>query len=134
MTKKSSGYTLIEVLLAIVVFTIAILTTLEIFNLSIKVTQTARENTIAANLAEKQIESYRGQPFSQINSNSTVTQPVSELPDGTMKTTTSPYQGSNRITQVEVEVYWRNRPESRAIKITTLISLGGINDSVSSSP
>jgi len=125
---KKPGYSLIELMLAVSLFALAILTTLGAFNLALKVTKAAREITVATNLAEQIIEQLREKSFSSINLDQNPTaQATTKLPGGFTKTTIDYYEGNDKIKQVTVEVYWESRPEAEAITLITLISQGGIN-------
>lgn len=126
---KKSGLSLIEVIITIFVFTVAILTTLGFFNLMLKFSQERRYITVASQAAQAQIDYLRDQGFSALVVN-TAPAPVSvpDLPSGQMKTYVKAYQSSptTSLLEIVVKVYWSGRGESRAIELSTLMSNGGV--------
>ncbi len=123
-----SGATLVEVLLAVIIFSLVILAFFGSFNLALKLTQYSRHISTATNIAESKIESLRLGGFDNVLPNSSpAATPQNELPVGFSKTYVEYFEGNVKIKQVRVIVYWASRPESNPIVITTLIGQGGIN-------
>lgn len=124
---KRAGVTVVETLMAVTIFALAILTVFGTFTLAFRSTQHARNITVATNLGQELIEELRLSGFDSIALNSNPA-PVAtnRLPGGQTKTSVSYYQGNDKIKEVTVAVYWTGRPESLAITLTTLIGRGGI--------
>jgi len=128
MTQRRPGTSLIEVLAAAAIFSLAILVVFATINLTLRLNQLAKEDSIAANVAEETIESYRAMSYDSIAPTTSGQVATSKLPDGWIAVTVSTYQGNDKIKQIQVQVYWRNRPQSRAITLTTLKVSGGIGN------
>jgi len=127
--RRRNANSLVEVLAAAAVFSVAVLLVFATFNLTLRLNQLAKEDSVAANLAEETIESYRAMSFDAIVAPiATVPVATSRLPDGWLIVTTSYYQDNTKVKQIQVQVYWRNRPQSRAVTATTLKTLGGIDN------
>ncbi len=56
INKNKSGFTLIEVMLAIAILLVGIMGLTRIFPLSLKIDRAAEQNTVAANLAQAKVE------------------------------------------------------------------------------
>lgn len=123
-----TGATLVEVMLAVVIFSLIILLLFGSFNVALRLTQYSRHVSTATNIAEARIESLRLSGFDNVILSANPT-PLSEedLPGGFSKTYVEYFDGNDRIKQVSVVVYWESRPETNPIIITTLIGQGGIN-------
>ncbi len=125
---KRRGVTVIETLMAVTVFTLAIMSLFGVFSVVFRYTQLSREMSVASNIAQQQVEQLRlgGYDSVPLNSNPSPV-PTTLLPNGQIKTYVAYYEGNDRIKQVTIAVYWDNRPESRAIEVVTLIGQGGIS-------
>lgn len=128
VSHKRLAFSLVEVLTAVAIFSMVVLLVFGSFRLALQLTKTARETSIAANLAEEMMDGIRATPFDQIVINTApAATATSKLPAGFTKTYVSLYQGNDKIKEVTITVYWSSRPESRAISLTTLVSLGGVS-------
>ncbi len=126
-TKLQSGFSLIEVLVAATVFSTAVLLLLGTFTLVLNYDLNSRNVTVATAAANDKIEQLRLSGFDNIVVPTTTVTSFSNLTGGQMKVTTSIYNNNAKIKLVEVKVYWDNRPESRAVTLTTLIGQGGVH-------
>lgn len=127
VSHKTKGFTVIEVMIAVVIFSIGILVIIGAFQLVYKLTQYNREITIATNVAESRLEELRRQGFSNlVNNNNPSPVAVPSLKNGYMKTYINDHS-SSLIKIIRVTIYWENRPESNAVELTTLIGQGGIS-------
>lgn len=125
---KKRGFTIVEIITAAAIFSMAILVIFATYSLTIKLTKEGREISIGSNLAQELIDQARTANFDSlaINANPTAVA-TSRLPGGFTKTYVSLYQGNEKIKEVRVDVYWTSRPEPRAITVTTLVTQGGTN-------
>jgi len=125
---KASGFTLIEVLVAVVVFSLGIIALFGSFSLALNTSRNGRDLTTANHLAETKIEQLRLGGFDDIaiDTNPSPTA-VGQLAQGQMKVVVDYYNGNTKIKLVTVKIYWQSRPESRAVTLTTLIGQGGIH-------
>ncbi len=127
LLEKKRGDSLIEVLVAIAIFSIVFMLLFGSFSFAVKMTGYARETTVATNLAAQTIDQLRAKGFDYVNglgANSITLLP--QLPSGTMETQVATYAGNDKIRQVTIRIYWLNRPQNRAVTLTTLIGQGGI--------
>ncbi len=126
--RQFRGMTIVEVLVSVAIFSIVILMLFGTFNFALKVTRYSHDTTVATNIASDKLEALRQAGFDGAGTIGTVTAPtmVAQLPDGFMTVAVEGYQNNAKVKKVTVSVYWRNRPESRAVTLTTLIGQGGI--------
>lgn len=126
--KVERGATLIELLAAAAIFSIAILVLFGAFSLALRFTQHSRNISVATNVGQEVIETLRVGGFDGVALNSNPSPvAVPELPQGFTKTYVQYYQGNDKIKQVTVKVYWAQRAEADAITLVTLIGQGGIS-------
>lgn len=126
--RKRPGITIVETLMAVTIFAIAILAVLGVFSVSFRYTQHSRNITVATTIGQELVDQLRLGGFDNValNANPTAVS-TSKLPGGFTKTYVSYYQGNDKIKEVTINIYWNGRPEASAITVTTLIGQGGIS-------
>lgn len=128
MKGRLPGTTIIEILTAVTIFSMAILVLFGTFSLALRFTQHSRNITVATNAGQELIEQLRLGGFDNVTLNASPTAAsVADLPQGFSKTYVSYYLGNDKIKEVTVKVYWTGRTESQAVSFTTLIGQGGIS-------
>jgi len=111
------------------IFSLAILTTFGAFNFSLRVANNAKNLTVAANLAQGEVEKIRELSFQGLSINTNPSpQPTDKLPGGFVKVYVDYFMGDTKIKIVTVKVYWNDRPESNALTAVTLVSEGGVTN------
>jgi prepilin-type N-terminal cleavage/methylation domain-containing protein len=135
---KTQAFTLIEILVAVLVITVAILATLSLFSRGAALVSTLRENTVANYALQEQIERVRRTSFADVLTDYPV--PTSfnppgfaflDSPTGLVTVdypfgTTSP---GNNIVRVTVTVSWRSSGNRLMTKSTaTYVTEGGMGD------
>ncbi|HSX42241.1 MAG TPA: type II secretion system protein [Candidatus Saccharimonadales bacterium] len=122
------AFTLIETLIAIAVFSLGVLILFDGFTLSLRYSRASRDTAVATHAAEQAVEQIRLSGFTALAINTNPSPiAVSGLDQGQQKTFVDLYSGNANIKQVTVEIYYRTRPESQAISLTTLVSQNGIH-------
>lgn len=125
---RRPGVTVIETLMAVTIFAIAILSVLGVFSVAFRYTQHSRNITVATTIGQELIDQLRLGGFDNVALNaSPAAISTPKLPGGFTKTYVSYYQGNDRIKEVTITIYWNGRPEGSAITATTLIGQGGIS-------
>lgn len=128
MIKKRPGITIVEVLTAAAIFSLAILALFATFSFALRFTQHSKNITVASAVGQQLIEDLRLGGFDSValNANPSAVA-VSELSGGYTKTYVSYYLDNDKIKEVTIKVYWTGRPENQAVTFTTLIGQGGIS-------
>ncbi|MCE1247968.1 MAG: type II secretion system GspH family protein [Firmicutes bacterium] len=109
MTKyrKSRAFTLVEIMLSVVIFTIGIIAIMSLFPLSLRDVARARVMTQAAFLCQAKTEEYLGKPGDTVpdyvNSNGTF---EPEFPDFTYVVRKYPYSGTQGSTTYDSQALW----------------------------
>jgi type II secretory pathway pseudopilin PulG len=125
---KKPGVTIIEILTAAAVFSVAIIVLLGTFSLTLRHTQHAKNVTVAVSLAQETIERLRLDGYDSLGLSSDPTPTATDkLPGGYVKTYVEFFEDNDKIKEVTVQVYWLDRPEDRAVSLTTLIGQGGVS-------
>lgn len=126
--RKRAGISIVEVITAAAIFSIAIIGLFATFSFTLRYTQHSRNITVATGAGQEIIEQLRLGGFDNVALNANPTPvTVNNLPGGQSKTYVSYYLGNERIKEVTVKVYWAGRPEALAVTFTTLIGQGGIS-------
>lgn len=120
---------MVEVLVAAAIFSLAMLLIFGTYMLTLKLTKTGREISVASNLAEQMIDDIRTTSFENIalNSNPSAVA-TTKLPGGLTKTYVTLFEDNSKLKEVRIIVYWDGRLEANAIKITTVITQGGLTN------
>ncbi|MEK7637222.1 MAG: prepilin-type N-terminal cleavage/methylation domain-containing protein, partial [Patescibacteria group bacterium] len=138
--RSGAGFTLVEVIVAIAVFSILLLAVIGLSQQIHQLTTLSSRKTTAATIAQEQMETIRNMPFDQVGSEVTYpTGPLSSTQtvtrnggtftvtiainyiddpaDGTAPTDTVPAD----YKQVEVRVCWSSSSCARPVRLTTLV-------------
>ena len=75
MRHASGGFTMIELMIAVAVLSVAIMGTLSAFVASSQLTALSREDTIAQQVVEREMAGLRARGYAWLNGNQTVTTP-----------------------------------------------------------
>ncbi len=121
---NNRGYTLIEVLIAMVVLSIVLLGMAGLINITVALNRNCAEKTVAITLAQDKMEETIAKGYSNISaSNQTLTEAYDAMPN---------YLSYKRITDIKinkpdtdvklitVDVYWKN--DNRRVRLQSLIS------------
>ena len=149
---KNKGFTIVEILIAIALFSLLLIPIIKLFNFSSKGTMVSRKAIIAASLAEKKMEEYKYMGFTKLKQKLDEKRaqtgnnwwivgemsPVDGYPGYRRITKVAYYPNPNppisstdpasiamwqRI-QIIVEVYWKDSPASpeKSIKLFSIIT------------
>lgn len=120
------SFTIVEVLVAITVFALAMLMIFSVIIAGISINLKAKRKAIASYIAQKGMEEIRNTPFESLNSKEV---DASGLPSGKEKWTFSPYENEpfDKIKKAEVRVEWSEGGTTKSVKYETLITNGGLN-------
>lgn len=129
---KNQGNSLIEVLVAITVIGIGLLSVYAIFTLNLRATTRANHMSTAYQLMNKKMEEVRSTEFNSL-AVGTTTQTITSLPSGSQTTTIATYtpQGGSpdaNLKKVTVQVSWQERQANQQVAESTLVTPGGINE------
>ncbi|MFH0763589.1 MAG: prepilin-type N-terminal cleavage/methylation domain-containing protein [Candidatus Omnitrophota bacterium] len=113
------GFTLLEVLLAIMLFSAGVVTLLQVVNTALFAGGLNENEIIAANLLQEKIEELRNEDFAGINSEDPPVA-VDGFPGFTRGVTaTTPRTG---LREVSVTVYWHARNDRMSVNAATYVS------------
>jgi len=131
--KKNRGVSLVELIVAIGVISIAILSLYYAILYGIKVNNQAKHLTLSYEIASKEMETVRSTPFAnlanQTNGNfySDSSADLAKLSGGQGKLTIRDYNGSSSIKEIIVTVNWNENGNAKTTILNTLATSGGIN-------
>jgi type II secretory pathway pseudopilin PulG len=126
-TNRRRGFTLVDLLTAMVIISFVFLAFTELMMLSVRTNKKADYEFVAAGVAERKIQAIRMQSFSALT-NGTTTETVTELPGGQIQTQIGAVTGlvTNSMKQVQIVVTWNSvgtqRTTGGRIRLDTLIS------------
>jgi prepilin-type N-terminal cleavage/methylation domain-containing protein len=120
LTKGKTGFTLLEVVLALVIFGLVLLPLALTFALGVNVAAGASLMNQATAVAEGSMENLRSQGFTAL------TDPAlykNEWADGpfNVQVQTAYHKGPNRLLVVTVEVTWENRGKPQSLVLESFI-------------
>lgn len=124
--KTQKGFILAEVLLAIVIISVALAAISAMFTKAVQADAVAKDYTIAANFAQKQLELLKIQPpeyWSKLALPCTIAwQDETQLPLPQYRLTThaNSYAADNHLVQVTVTVCWQERNINCNLEFVTL--------------
>jgi prepilin-type N-terminal cleavage/methylation domain-containing protein len=124
----NGGYTLVEVMLAVTILSIAIGSFLALLSHGFKVLRDTRRYQIANGALTREMERVRTLPYSQILTLSNAWTPPESGYVGRRNVGQWGITESNVLQRVQISVIWTNRggrPVTNSL--TTLIAMGGIN-------
>jgi type II secretion system protein I len=117
---KNQGFSLIEVIVATAITAIIATSLIFLFTQSISTNRETKEKQIASQITQSRIEELRNMPFSEmVNASEDIS--ISDLPSGRRITKIKNPYLSNDIKEAEVEITWTSGPQTKSIKINTLI-------------
>ncbi|MEG6584045.1 prepilin-type N-terminal cleavage/methylation domain-containing protein [Dendrosporobacter sp. 1207_IL3150] len=133
MTFRQQGYLMVEVIVAIVIITVALLAFPALNIQSFKANTQAAHYTVAANLAQKQLELLKNKDsnywYSHANDSNIPWQDSSQVPPLVLNNTTyniKTESGSvaedNNLVKVTVRVEWKSEDKNQAIQLSTFFS------------
>ena len=126
--KRQRGFILAEVVLAIFIISVALLAISVMFTKAIQVNAVAKDYTVAANLAQKQLELLKMQPpeyWSELTLPCTIAwqdAAQSPLPQYVLTTHASSYAADNHLVQVTVTASWQQGNRECNLEFVTLYS------------
>ena len=110
------GFTLIEVLIALFVFTIGFLGFVSLFTNLITVNSTNNYNMTATSIAQQEMENIKRRGFNIFSTHNKDSLPAN--PGFKLTTLKTPF-GSVSAAQVYAEVFWKN--DTKSLKLQTII-------------
>ncbi|MBI3946191.1 MAG: prepilin-type N-terminal cleavage/methylation domain-containing protein [Armatimonadetes bacterium] len=127
--KRSRGYSLIEVIVAISVVVVGLLGVFHLMTTNLLTNMDARNRAVATHFAERQLEAARSVPFALVTSQAAAASPdLADLgPSATWERTVTPVGGSTTMSGVAITVRWLHQGHPQALTLTTLINRDGIN-------
>ncbi len=122
MIKSLTGFTLLEILLAILVLVIGISSLVTIFSTGIFSNQDAENTIIAINLATEKIDELKNTEFADITSEAET--PVLGFPTFTrsVSVVTTPPNPTSSLKTVTVNIDWQVKSQAQSHSITTLFA------------
>jgi Tfp pilus assembly protein PilV len=120
-SRKSGGFTLIEVLLVTIMLVLVFFPLLQVLMIGITVSEQVKGSNTAVMLAQQKLEDIRNTPFGNIAPVAPFAVPG--YPSYTMKVDMiHPPNTDSKLDDVTVTVSWGNGPKAESIYIETLIS------------
>lgn len=121
--KNGNGFTFLDVLMALAILSIGLLSLAELQIITIKGNKSSRDLTSAVILAEAKIEELKGNGFASLsNGQDTVNEKGEEGGIFTRKWTITNYKGSANMKQVKVTIEWSDSKGSHSISLDTVLS------------
>lgn len=103
---RRSGFTLLEMILVLVVITIALFPLIESFSSGIRASKTASDTNTAIELAQQKMEQLQSVPFASLSSSSEALGTIAEYPTFSREAIVT--EPSTNLKEVTVNVYWRS--------------------------
>lgn len=132
-SRNQSGFTLIELLIASIVIAISITAVFSAFTTVEKLNLRARNLTIANQLVQQQVETYRNTPFAGLpagGSSTDVSNLMSPYPSlGTPRTMTANVTDIDvgDLKQIDVALSYTEGGQTKRVQASTLITVRGLN-------
>jgi prepilin-type N-terminal cleavage/methylation domain-containing protein len=115
------GFTLLEVLIATILFTIGVIALVEAFSVGLNASSVDIENTaLAVNIARANMETIRSREFAAIDTDAEVGALVSNLGFSGFTVTGDVAEGDDPM-QIDVTVSWTFKSDEVSITLTTLV-------------
>jgi len=115
------GFTLLEVLIATVIFTIGVIAIIWALNSGIYATSDIENVDLALNIAQANMETIKNQNFADIDTDAEISSIVSNLGFSGLTVSGDVAEGQNPM-QVDVTVAWQVKGGQTSISLTTLIT------------
>ena len=123
LQSKREGFTLIEVMIALVILAVGILALATMQIVSIRTNAFSTDMSYATMLAQTQFEQFRNMDYDSIPPTGTTVIPTSETPKGipyTIDLTVNDDQPATDMKTIELEVQWQGAPAGSATGVTTV--------------
>jgi|GEM_PF-1218988 len=133
LLKSNQGTTLLELIIAVSVFSISLLTLYMVIIYGITVNRQAKNLAMSYEVASKEVETIRNTPYAALvdqtdgNFYSDSTADLVKLPDGQGKLTIENYNDNDKIKKITVIVTWTDKGQTKTTTMSTLATEGGIN-------
>lgn len=121
MRSGNSGFTLLEVLIAIVILTIGVVSIIWAFSTGIFATTDVENVDLALNIAQANMETIKNQNFTDIDTDAEISSIVSNLGFSDFTVSGDVAEGLNPM-QVDVTVAWSIRGGTTSFTLTTLVA------------
>lgn len=129
--KAEHGFSLIELIVALAVLGIVVLSLFELFAQIRQINRSANNFTTATQLAQQSIELYRNTPYANINLGTkdlaASLTPYPALKSPRTATATVSQIDINGLKQVDVQITYQDRSGPKQIQLSTIVALKGIN-------
>ena len=125
MSKKTSkGFSLLEVMVAVVVLAFGLLAIMHLFPIGLKASKISQDTTVASFLAQSKIEELRNTGWSQIAGGTEAYGGITDSPGFKRVTTISDVDAVNepKLKKVVVEVFYKPYGAERSVKLVTLFT------------
>jgi prepilin-type N-terminal cleavage/methylation domain-containing protein len=132
MRIRQQGFTLIELVVAAAFMGIVVVAIAELFIGLRQINQTANNYTIASQVAQQLVETYRNTPYGNItvgtaNVTTSALGPYPSLLSPRSATVTVTQVNANGIKQVDVAISYKDRTGTKNVQYSTQISNKGLN-------
>jgi len=126
--KRGRGFTLIEVLMAIIILATVLMTLITVFLYGFDVLSRTKQVALATQIAQEEIEAIRNMPFSDILTLGTTftNEELTRLHHGQGSLALEDSEGEN-IKKLTVSITWDHHGKQMRKDIVTLITKQGIN-------
>lgn len=127
--KKDEGFTLIEVLITMVILGVVLIALITCFIYGFNVLARTRQTALAAQCAQKELESIRNMPFNQVLALGTswTHENLAKLENGQGALTVQDSGLGEDIKKLTVRVTWTYRGRNMRDEIVTYVTREGIN-------
>ena len=131
--KSNKGLTLVELIIAVAVLSVGLLSLYLVVIYGIKINRQAKILSLSYEIANKEMETIRNTPFAnlinQTNGNflSDSASDIAKLNAGNGLLTIRNYDGTSTIKEIIIKVNWTDNGESKTTTLTTLSTSGGIS-------
>lgn len=132
-SNQNKGTTFVELIIAVGVIGVALLSLILVIIYGIKVNRQAKLLTLSYEIAGKEMETLRNTPFTNLINQtngpfySDANTDLAKLPNGSGNLTIRNYEGSTQIKEIIINISWDNLGQNKTTTFTTLITSGGIN-------
>ncbi len=116
--KKRDGFTLLEVLLTIVIFSSGIAALIQVFGMGMFAAEDTQHTLVATNLAREKLEEIKNKAYTDINGEAKAQLPTFSFFQREL-TVSTPQAGLKLIT---VNIYWTIKDQERTVSLITYVS------------
>ena len=121
--EKMRGFTILEVMVAVIVLGFGLLAIMHLFPIGLRASKISQDTTVATFLAQQKIENLRNTGWSQITGGMENYGVITGYPEFKRVTTVqTPYTLDPQLKRITVEVFYKPYGGERSVKLVTLFT------------